>query len=310
MHFDIDAHTVYLARHGSHAYGTNIEGSDLDLRGVAIAPIYTVAGFAYGFEQHERKGDPDIVVFDLRKFMKLAADCNPNVLEVLFVDALDITKTTDIGVRLRAKRDLFLSKKARHTFGGYAVGQLKRIKLHRGYLLNPPKEKPTRERFGLGIVSKITPDMMGAFDKLAGEGHEVHPNVMEIVQKEKQYKTALDQWISYEKWKSERNPDRAVLEAKHGYDTKHAMHLVRLLRMCGEVLTGKGLIVKRPDAEELLDIRRGAWEYDRLIEYAEREEAKLDQLYEDSPLPKGPDLDRLNALCVALHESFWTNKAL
>lgn len=315
MHFDINNHIVYMAKHGSHAYGTNIEGSDLDIKGIAIPPRDHVLGFAYTFEELNEAvshGHPaDRVVYSLQKFCKLAADCNPNIIEVLFVDRADVITNSPYAAVLREAAPKFLSRKARHTFSGYAVGQLKRIRSHRSWLLNPPKGKPERKDFGLPENIKISDDMMGAYDKLlAGDRTElkiegVNPNVMELVQKEKSYFTALKHFQSYEKWKAERNTARAALEAKYGYDTKHAMHLVRLLRMCREILTGKGVLVKRPDAEELLAIRRGEWTYDQLIEWAEREDNAMQELYDTSPLPHAPDREFLNALCVKLHEDFW-----
>jgi len=315
MHFDIDKHTVYLTTYGSRAYGTSTPESDLDVRGFAVAPKSHVLGFAYTFEQCERsvpadaeKGvlELDSVVYDIRKFCNLASDCNPNILETLFVDESDIRLVTPAGKLIRDNRELFLSKKARHTFSGYAIAQLKRIKTHKGYLTNPPTHKPTREEFGLGHGGKITPDMMGAFDKLTQGGTEVSPNVMELVQKEKLYKAAADRWGQYEGWKINRNEKRSEMERLYGYDTKHGMHLVRLLRMCREILTGKGVIVKRPDADELLAIRRGEFTYEALIEFAEREDAAMQTLYVESALPKTPDIAKLNELCVEAQEMFWS----
>jgi hypothetical protein len=49
--------------------------------------------------------------------------------------------------------NLFVSKKCKFTFSGYAISQLNRIKTHRQYLLDPPKSKPERKDFGLGEVS-------------------------------------------------------------------------------------------------------------------------------------------------------------
>lgn len=306
MTFDVRENTIYYARHGSHAYGTNIATSDEDFRGVAVAPKSHVIGFAHTFEQQETKGHEDSVIFDLRKFMSLAAECNPNVIEVLFVDDSDVLECTKAGQLLRDNRHLFLSKKARFTFSGYAVSQLKRIRTHRSYLLSPPDHKPTREEFGLSTRHKITADMMGAMDKLVAEdAGEVDPNVIELVQKEKQYKSAMATWNSHEKWKRERNPARAEMEAKYGFDCKHGSHLVRLLRMCREILSGQGVQVRRPDAQELLDIRRGAWSYDRLISWAEKEDQEMQGLYDASPLPTTVDIERLNKLCVQAHELHW-----
>ncbi|MBF9672481.1 nucleotidyltransferase domain-containing protein, partial [Streptococcus pseudopneumoniae] len=84
MNFDLDDATILRVVHGSHLYGTNIEGSDRDEKGVCIPPIEYFFGFNSKFEQHETK-DPDCAVYDIRKFMSLAANCNPNILEILFV---------------------------------------------------------------------------------------------------------------------------------------------------------------------------------------------------------------------------------
>jgi hypothetical protein len=97
---------------------------------------------------------------ELRKFCKLAAGCNPNIIEYLYVTQGVLLEARP-WVQLRNNRHLFLSKRARFTFSGYAVAQLKRIQTHRGYLLNPPDHKPTRAEFGLpevkiaGILGKI-----------------------------------------------------------------------------------------------------------------------------------------------------------
>ena len=304
MQFDVDASTIYLTVHGSKSYGTNIASSDTDYRGIAIPPREYFFGYSYVFEQKEENDPDDKVVFDIRKFFKLATDCNPNVVEILYADSASHVRVTKIGEDLLAQRDLFLSRKARFTFAGYAHSQLKRIKTHRSWLLSPPKGKPTRSAYGLPddgnkVISGTT---MGAFDELSASGYEFGAEVLSTIQREKQYASALHHWQQYDKWCRTRNKDRAELEAKYGYDTKHALHLIRLLRMCVEILSGRGVLVRRPDAEDLLSIRRGEWEYDRLIEEAERLDAEAEALYSTSPLPKTPPVTKLNSLCMSLIE--------
>lgn len=65
-----------------------------------------------------------------------------------------------------------------------------------------------------------------------------------------------------------RNPARAALERAHGYDTKHAMHLVRLMRMGIEALEEGELRVRRGDAEELRAIREGALDHEAFVALA------------------------------------------
>ena len=96
MHFDLDSRTILLVRHGSHAYGLNTATSDLDVKGVCIKPADCYFGFLKRFEQAElmvSKGhEQDRVVYSLDKFAALAADCNPNIIEVLHVDDSDVLK--------------------------------------------------------------------------------------------------------------------------------------------------------------------------------------------------------------------------
>jgi hypothetical protein len=80
------------------------------------------------------------------------------------------------------------------------------------------------------------------------------------------------------------------------------MHLVRLLRMCREILTNGSVTVKRPDASELLDIRNGAWSYERLSSWAAQQDAELDAVCDASPLPRAPDREALDALCTDVVE--------
>lgn len=302
--------TIFLTQHGSHAYGTNIEGSDYDFKGVCIPTLDYFLGFNKKFEQLERSanaGHPhDLVVMSLSKFAALAAECNPNIIEILHVSEADVWHCDEFGEELRAMRDMFISTKARHTFSGYAHAQLHRIKKHRSWLLSPPKEKPTRSAFGLSETSKVSKSELGAFDAIVEQKFEVDINkdVLALFLREKQYNAAKTHWDQYEQWKVKRNDKRAVLEATFGYDTKHAMHLVRLMRMCKEILSTGKVNVRREDFEELLEIRFGKWAYDQVIEEAERLDRECGELYKTSKLPHGADRVAIDAKVVSMTERY------
>lgn len=341
--------TLFLTRHGSHAYGLNTPTSDEDFKGFAVAPREYQLGFVKQFEQAECK-DPDLVIYELKKFFRLAADCNPSIIEVLWTDESDWVHSTTEALVIRSHAKEFLSTKARHTFSGYAMSQLKRIQRHYEWLNNPPKEEPTREKFGLperttipadqreairAVVNKKVDEWYGLLDfdllepatalairqrvdtfledvltgqddvwKSAARQSGVNEDVLEVLLAERKYNTAREQWRQYLHWKASRNPARAELEAKFGYDTKHAMHLVRLMRMGEEILRTGKVIVKRPDRDELLAIRQGAWKYEALIEYASSMDAQMAAAEAVSPLPKRPDRNKLDALCIQITEKF------
>lgn len=339
--------TLFLTAHGSHAYGTNLPTSDRDYKGFCVPPKQYFLGFAKRFEQAEFKGDPDMVVYGIQKFFKLAADCNPNIIEVLFTNPEDHQIVHPLAIPILQKRDLFISKKAKFTFSGYAVAQLKKIRSHKKWIDGGPQKPPERSDFGLpehpliprnqlevvqaaikkqvahwdvdlthmddaariDLQERITEALaeQGVLKEnqwiLAGKKLGLEDNFIDLMDRERQFGGAVAEWRSYQTWLATRNPQRSELERRWGYDTKHGMHLIRLMRMCREILEGKGVLVKRPDAEELLAIRNGLWTYDQLLEWADRQDSELQELYRASKLPHAPPVMELDRLLVETVES-------
>ena len=143
-----------------------------------------------------------------------------------------------------------------------------------------------------------------AIQQSAGKLLGYDSNFLELLGMERGYRTQMAQWKQYNDWKINRNKERAALEEKFGMDCKHASHLVRLTKQAKEILETGKVIVRRPDAEELLAIRNGAWTYDQLIEWAQRQEREIDNFYKSgkSPLPKQPDRIAINKLCMDVVE--------
>jgi predicted nucleotidyltransferase len=354
----VPGRTIYVTRHGSHAYGTNLPTSDDDLRGLCVPPREFYLGFQEfpperkNFEQLEMREPLDIVLWELRKFIGLAAESNPNTIEILFTDSRDHLFVHPVMEKLLAARELFLCRQLKHSFSGYARSQLHRIEGHYRWLKNPPAGPPTRAEFGLrenpdipsGQLQAVQAAIRKQMDQWAWHEMEILPpplrqamqdeftrrlleitkwdssevtervwlaaaqtvgldtNFIEMISKERRYGAKLADWNSYLKWKAERNEARAHLEAQFGYDTKHAMHLVRLMRMAREIITTGQVLVRRPDAEELLAIRAGAWPIEKLMEYATTMDADLNELVKTSKLPATPDRAALNKVCIEMIE--------
>ncbi|MFO7561799.1 MAG: nucleotidyltransferase domain-containing protein [Enhygromyxa sp.] len=400
MPFDIDARTIFLTLTGSHAYGTARPGSDVDIRGCCVAPLRVRLSFRTHFEQlswqpgspgeapplgpvfagallrarshasagpslHGDAPPPDLVIYDLAKLVGLCVQANPNMLELLFVDEREILHSTPIWEALRTRRYGFLSQKVRHTFAGYAQGQLKRIQGHRDWLLHPPGHEPTRAEFGLPEQSLLSADERNRIEEsiaklirgwsvdeaielpgaerdvlrerlrefwsaalrarpsielarpepldasaeqqldeqlaeVAGASLGLGPAVLETLRRERRYRGARKRWEQFQRWQRERNPKRAALEAEHGYDTKHGMHLIRLLRMGLEILRDGEVRVRRDDAGELLAIREGALGYDELIAEAEALEQQMREALKTTSLPRQADEEAIDELLFEL----------
>ncbi|ATS93585.1 putative nucleotidyltransferase [Pectobacterium phage DU_PP_I] len=91
----------------------------------------------------------------------------------------------------------------------------------------------------------------------------------------------------------------------HG-NTKHAMHLVRLLRMGQEILETGQVIVRRPDAEELLGIRNGTHSYEDIVEWAsDKDKLIREVLYHESKLPKNSNKRLAEELILNVQDATW-----
>lgn len=121
---DYDVILMVLA--GSRAYGTQNPDSDRDLRGVCIPPVNYIVGLDR-FEQMQDSGHGDQVIYSLQKFLRLACDSNPNIIEILWTEGEATLICTEAGRRLRGLREKLLSKRIFQTFGGYARQQMYRL---------------------------------------------------------------------------------------------------------------------------------------------------------------------------------------
>lgn len=293
---------IYETVHGSQAYGLATPSSDVDVKGVLVGPAGWYHGFIGGPEQVEL--GPDHVRYEIRKYFRLAAAANPTVLELLWTPAECHLQVTPAGERLLAARARFLSLRVKDSFCGYAMSQLGRIKTHRKWVMNPPQRAPTRADFDLPERPQVSRDQLGAAEAMLGDGRleqaELGTNFLELLERERRYKAARKEWESYQSWLRTRNPRRSELEARFGYDTKHALHLIRLLRMGLEIVADGQVRVRRDDREELLAIKSGALGYDELMAAAARLAAEVQAAAPGSPLPAAPDEAALDLLCAEI----------
>lgn len=372
---DLARDTIFVGLSGSHAHGTARSGSDVDLRGVCVAPLALRLSLFERFQQWEGGVPPGLeqelvarlaahpsaarnlgvrrecVVYDIAKFLRLLAGANPNALEILFTHPGDWLHETPVWRRLHAERQRFLTREVQRTYLGYALAQLRKIATHRAWLLSPPSQAPTRKELGLPDTPALSREERQRVDAYLAERArnygvsdlELPPaaratieeridrlvedlavarretrdetlaataaaalglphGVIEILLLERKYEARRRHYASYLTWQTERNPERAALERAHGYDTKHGMHLMRLLRTGLELLETGELHVRRPDAEELRRVRAGALSYEDLVAEAEALAARMQRRASQSALPERVAPEFVDALCLELFE--------
>jgi predicted nucleotidyltransferase len=131
--------------------------------------------------------------------------------------------------------------------------------------------------------------------------------ICNIIYNKDSYSTHCKDYKEYEEWLANRNEQRYVDTQEHGQkiDGKNMMHCMRLIRMSKEIGRGEGIIVRRPDAKELLAIRRGEVDLDALIDTAEAEIKEMDRIFDESDLPKGINPELVNNLLIKIRREFY-----
>jgi uncharacterized protein len=121
------------------------------------------------------------------------------------------------------------------------------------------------------------------------------------------YKNYIKKYQEYWTWVKNRNEDRYKTTISHGknYDSKNMMHTIRLLLMAEDIAQNKTFNVRRPDKDFLLNIKKGKYEYDELIEMAEEKINLINNLFDQSDLPDEPDLNMINNLLIQIRKGFY-----
>ena len=304
---------IFLTYGGSYAYGTNVEGSDIDIRGCTLNSKADLLGMG-DFEQVVDT-ETDTTVYAFNKLLTLLISCNPNVIELLGCKPEHYLVLTPIGKQLIDQRKMFLSRRAAISFGGYANQQLRRLEnalAHDAY----PAEVKERHIVGSCEHAIFTfPERYRSFTpeqiKLSVADVDGSPQVVADIHMERVPLRTLTGMIS-ELVEITRNYDKIHHRNKKKDDAhlnKHAMHLVRLYLMCLDILEKEEIVTFRAvDHDLLMDIRSGVYQKEdhtfnsAFYDLLNGLEKRLDYAKEHTSLPEMPDLTRIKPFQMEVNE--------
>lgn len=247
-----ERNTILRATVGSTAHGLNLPGTDdKDEMGVCIETLEAFGGFNE-FDQYiyrsaaEREGkqdapsgpgDLDLTIYSLQKFLRLAMQGNPSVLNLLFVPIRSCIVGDCRGQSLQELTPLIISKKAGHRYLGYMESQRQRLLGERG----------------------------------------------------------------------QKKVNRPELEEKYGFDTKYAMHILRLgYQGCELLRTGKiSLPIPEPARSRYLDVRVGKVSLQEVLTEAGNMERELKDLLDTSPLADEPNVPIIEEWMLRMYLENW-----
>ena len=301
---------------GSYAYGTNIETSDIDIRGVALNSKREILT-NMNFEQFTNE-TTDTTIYSFNKIISLLTNCNPNVIELLGLKAQHYLYMSPIGVELLNNRKLFLSKKAVYSFGGYATAQLRR--LENKTVRSVSQEQREQHILNSIINAKYTfpekyfyypDDSINLYiDDAIQEGYdsEIFMDINLCHYPLRDYKAMWSEMNSIVKDYSKigKRNQHAI---EHGKLGKHMMHLIRLYMMCLDILEKEEIITYREKEHDLLmEIRNGKYLdgneqvlpefYEMVNEY----EKKIAYAKDNTSLPECPDYEKINDFIASVNE--------
>ncbi len=312
----LGSHIILLGLAGSYAYGTNIDTSDIDIKGITLNRRSDLIGLT-SFEQYVDE-DTDTVIYAFNKIITLLLSCNPNTIELLGLNPEHYLYLSDIGQMILDNKNLFLSKRAIHSFGGYADAQLRRLQNALARDTFPQTEK---EQHIFNSVKNAMRDFNSRYKRFENGSLEifidkaVNPELeSEIFVNANMTHYPLRDYVGmwntltnvvrdYEKI-GKRNKKKDDLHLN-----KHAMHLIRLFIMALDILEKGEINTYREKEQDLLmDIRSGRYQkadgtfhesfYDMLADF----EKKLHYAAENTDLPEEPDLSKVQDLVMTINE--------
>lgn len=307
---------IILTLGGSHAYGTNNENSDLDIRGCALNSKMQILTNE-NFEQFTNEAT-DTTIYSFNKLITLLSNCNPNVIELLGNKPEHYFYLSPIGQELIDNAYLFLSKRAAYSFGGYANQQLYRLNQKSAHQLSQAGLEQhilkTLEFMKTDFNKKysdFSEDQINLYiDKAVQDGYDT-----EIFMDVRLTHYPLRDYCSM--WSELQNTVKAYGKIgkrnekalEHGKIAKHMCHLIRLYCMCLDILEQEKIITYRENEHDLLmSIRNGDFLnknnqptsdfYEIVNEY----EKKLSYAKDNTSLPENPNYKEINEFVYSVNE--------
>lgn len=309
-------HVILLGLAGSYSYGTNIETSDIDIRGITLNQKSDLIGLTQ-FEQYVDE-HTDTVIYAFNKMVTLLLSCNPNTIELLGLNPEHYLYLNDIGQLLLSNRKLFLSRRAIQSFGGYADAQLRRLQNALARDTFPQSEKEQH-------IFNSVKNAMHSFNTsyMSFESGSIEIFIDEAVNPELETEIFVNANLSHYPLRDYSSMWNTMANVVRDYEkigkrnkkkddlhlNKHAMHLIRLFMMALDILEKGEINTYREKEQDLLmDIRFGKYQkkdgtfhesfYEMLADF----EKRLHYAAENTDLPEEPDMKKVQELVMRINE--------
>lgn len=288
---------VLMVRTGSKLYGTDTPESDEDRVAIFMPNEEYILGFQKCEIIDHRKEGIDFSEYSFLKYVKLAMECNPNILESLFVKGENILSIGDIGCNLLAARGLFPSRDLIvQKFKGYAFSQKHKMTM----------KKENYDELVFFLEHYLNVDDEHLKQKM-GEAFPLSGGYREIGDLKLQDNWTLAKCKKIITARLDRVGNRTKGQAGK-YDPKFAMNLIRLLFEAVGFLKNGAIEFpfKESELRILKQIRAGEWQLKDILEYSQQLENKIDEAALTTKLPAHPRFDEIQEFTMRIMRK-WLN---
>lgn len=306
---------IFLTLGGSYSYGTNVETSDVDIRGCALNSKSDLLGLSK-FEQVVNT-QTDTTIYSFNKLVTLLLSCNPNTIEMLGCKPEHYFYINDIGKAMIDNRKLFISRRAVHSFGGYANQQLRRLE---NALARDKLPQSKREEHILKSMQGAIKSFEGRYTSFENGSILLYTadSNRDDLDKEIFADIHIDKYPARE-FNSVMNDLSNVISTydklnhrNHKKDdnhlNKHAMHLIRLYLMCLDILENGDIVTYREkDHDLLMSIRKGDYQNEdgtyrqEFFDMVNEFEKRMSYAKENTSLPDHPNMKQVEEFVIAVN---------
>ena len=236
----------------------------------------------------------DCKYYELKKFIRLCLQNNPNIVEFLFIPKDKILLQTEEMDFILNNKHLFISKAIFDKFMGYAISQKKKM------IIKPDnyKELLLAKEWLLSLnTSELKKHIVeyknnnlnflkfnDTFANIGDLNFQLHLKLSKIL-------SIIEDRLAAASYRSD-------MFLKYGYDLKFASHVVRLLAEGSELLTTGNLVFPLNDAKLITDIKIGKYEAKEVMEIIETYENNFNNLKNNNNLPTLPEIHKVDKLLI------------